>query len=144
MLETLSPEQMTRTSSTTKSAIKDVLAHIYEWEQMCIGWYKTGLDGKMPALPAEGYNWAKLPALNQMIHEKHREKGPEEILKLFHESYQAILKMVEGLSEDELFTIGKYAWTNNNALAAYFIGATSSHYVWAKKEIKTCLKDQAN
>jgi hypothetical protein len=51
-----------------------------------------------------------------------------------------MLKAVEALSEEELFTPRLYPWTNKNALAAYFISATSSHYAWARKEVRKCLK----
>jgi hypothetical protein len=47
---------------------------------------------------------------------------------------------VQAASEEDLFTPGRYAWTKQNLLAAYFASATSSHYVWAKKEIRKCLK----
>lgn len=33
-----------------------------------------------------------------------------------------------------------YNWTGSNSLAAYIIGATSSHYAWAHKLIKKCKK----
>ena len=37
-LTALTPEQLTTTSPITQWAIKDVLAHIFEWEQMCLSW----------------------------------------------------------------------------------------------------------
>ena len=66
-LAALTPEQMTAVSLATKWSIKDVLAHIWEWEQMCLSWHKAGARGKTIAIPAEGFNWAQLPALNQQI-----------------------------------------------------------------------------
>jgi len=136
----LTPEQIIKTSTNTNYSIKDVLAHLYEWEQMCLGWYEIGMLGKTPALPAEGYNWAQIPALNKAIYEKHKDKSFDEIQRLYRESYTKIHETITSLSEAELFSPGHYAWTKKNALAAYFIGATSSHYLWAKKEVKNCLK----
>ncbi len=140
MLTVLSQEQIIATSMTTKYSIKDVLAHLYEWEQLCMGWYETGLQGKIPSLPAEGFNWAQIPALNNTIYEKHKDKSWDEIQRLTRESYNKIHETINSLSEVELFSPGHYAWTKKNALAAYFIGATSSHYLWAKKEFNNCLK----
>lgn len=37
--------------------IKDLFAHLTEWEQMFIGSYRQGLKGQDPVLPAEGYKW---------------------------------------------------------------------------------------
>ena len=141
LCQSLTPEQMTKTSTITGYAIKDVLAHIYEWEQMCLGWYEAGLRGENPHLPAPGFNWAQTPALNQQIYEKHCHRSLDEVQKLFQNSYQQMLQTIQGISEEELFTPGRYAWINKNAMGAYFVSATSSHYDWAKKEVRKCLKD---
>jgi hypothetical protein len=39
------------------------------------------------------------------------------------------------MSEAELFTPGRYAWTGTNALFAYIVPNTSSHYRWARQAI---------
>ena len=119
---------------------KDVLAHLSEWEQMCLDWYRLGVIGEKPPVPAEGYNWAQLPALNQHILEKHRQRTLEEILDWFEASYMEILAIVQDIPEAEMFTPGKYAWTGKNSMAAYFIGSTSSHYLWARKEVRKIIK----
>jgi hypothetical protein len=66
LLTTLTPEQMTQSKSaaTDDWSAKDVLAHLIEWEGMVMKWYETGTKGKVPAVPSEEYNWAKLPQLN--------------------------------------------------------------------------------
>ena len=106
-LTALTQEQLCATSTITRWAIKDVLAHIFEWEQMCLSWYKAGLKGITPAVPGEGFNWSQLPA---------------------------------EISEEDLFTPGRYAWTKTSTLGAYFVSATASHYAWARKEVHKCLK----
>ena len=139
-IDTLTPEQMAYTHPVTKWAVKDALAHLTEWEQMCLGWYKAGLRGQSPPLPAQGFNWAQLPTLNQQIYEKHRDRPLVQVLKQFRASYRQMLKTVEALSEQDLFTPGRYAWTKKNTLGAYFVSATSSHYHWALKEARKCVK----
>ena len=140
VLAALTPEQMTAVSPVTKWSIKDVLAHLTAWEQMCLGWYQAGQRGQTPCLPAEGFNWAQLPALNKQIYAAHHTRPLAEIQQQYRASYRRMLKAVEALSEEELFTPRLYPWTNKNALAAYFISATSSHYAWARKEVRKCLK----
>ncbi len=140
ILRPLTPEQMTHQSDVIHWAIKDILAHLFAWEQMCLGWYKVGLLGEVPILPAEGFNWRQIPALNKQIYENYHDQPLEEIMKQFQASYQQMLETVKGISEVDLFKSGRYAWTKENIMATYFISATSSHYNWAKKEIKKCLK----
>ncbi len=139
-LAELTEEQISTVNRTTKWSIKDVLAHLTEWEQMVMGWYEAGRKGKTPAVPAEGFNWAQLPALNKHIFDKHHNRGIKDVLRSYRASFTKIQNLASGISEVEMFTRGRYAWTNKNALAAYFIGSTSSHYIWARKEVRKCLK----
>jgi hypothetical protein len=139
-LAALTPDQMTHVGPTTKRSIKDVLAHIWEWEQMCLRWYQAGVRGKTPAVPADGYNWAQLPALNQQIFDKYHDRPLSEVLKGYRRSYRQMLKTVTALSDADLFGAERFAWTKKNTLGAYFVSATSSHYNWARKEVRKCVK----
>jgi len=139
-LNTLPPEQMTRPSVTLQRSVKDVRMHLFDWEQMCLGWYQAGLRGESPPLPAEGFKWNQIPALNEQLYQKHRDQPLAEAIQAFRASYRQIRETLQAITEEDLFTPGRYAWTKKLALAAYFISATSSHYVWARKEVKKCLK----
>lgn len=139
-LRGLTDAQLTAVSPQTGWSIKDVLAHLSEWEQMCLGWYRAGLAGKTPALPAEGYNWAQLPALNRVIFDRYHADPLTSVRKHFSTSFRQIKSAIGAIDEDTLFGPQRFAWTGRNLLAAYFISATSSHYVWAQKEIRKCLR----
>jgi hypothetical protein len=141
-LERLSPEETVRHSAPDDWSVKDVLAHLIEWEQMVLGWIETGRSGKIPAIPVEGYKWSQLPALNQHIYEKYRDRPLAEILELFHSSYQQVLASIQGFPEEILFTRGYYSWSGNNSLAAYFHSCTAAHYLWARKEVQKKVKVQ--
>ena len=140
LLATLTPEQMTQAKTAADWSAKDVLAHLIEWEGMVMKWYETGVKGKVPAVPSEKFNWGQLPQLNHAIYLKHRDRSLEDIQKEFKSSYKKIMKVIESIPEKELFTRGQYPWTKNNLLAAYFNSATSSHYRWARGEIRKKLK----
>jgi uncharacterized protein (TIGR03083 family) len=140
LLAELSPEQMTESGIVGEWSVKDVLAHLLEWEQMVLRWHSAGLKGKVPVTPSAEFNWAQLPQLNQRIFEKHCNRTLAEIQKEFAASYKKTRKTIEGLSDEDLFTRGRYAWTRNNTLGAYFVSNTSSHYHWAITAIKKGLK----
>ena len=53
LLATLTFEQMTQPNVIGEWAIKDVLAHLIEWEQMVVEWYETGVKGEVPAVPSK-------------------------------------------------------------------------------------------
>lgn len=139
-LDRLSLEQMTQPGALGTWSVKDVLAHLVEWEQMFLGWYATGKRGELPTIPAKGFTWGQLPQLNQQIFKKHCDRDLEEIQKQFESSYRKMLKAIRGMTEEELFTRGYYAWTNKNALVAYIIPNTSSHYRWARTQMHKQLR----
>jgi hypothetical protein len=140
LLAELSPEQMVEPGIVGNWSVKDVLAHLVEWEQMLLRWHAAGLKGKLPMIPSEEFNWAQLPQLNQQIYEKHRNQPLAGIQKEFNTSFKKILKTIQNLPEEDLFSRGRYAWTKNNTLGAYFISNTSSHYHWARTALRKGLK----
>ena len=139
-LATLAPEQMAFANKPGAWALKDILTHLYEWQEMLFTWYETGLRGEVPAVPASGYKWSQLPALNQCIYEKHCHLAPEQALSLFRESHQKTLQFITALSDSDLITPGLYTWMNQNTLMAYLNSTTAAHYVWALKEARKVLK----
>jgi hypothetical protein len=136
----LAPEQMTQPGVLGEWSVKDVLAHLYEWQQMLFRWYEAGLRGEVPAVPAEGYKWSQMPALNAKIYEQYRDRPLPEVLELFRLSHQKTLSLIETLSESDLFTAGLYPWMNQNNLSAYLKANGGSHYRWARKEMRKGMK----
>ena len=116
--------------------IHDLFAHLTEWEQMFLRWYREGLRGGEPALPAPGFKWNQTPELNQQIFEKHQNRELDDVLAEFKKSFKQIHGVIQKLSDKDLFTPGKYAWTKKNTMGTYMVSATSSHYHWAWKEIR--------
>lgn len=120
--------------------IRDVFAHLYHWHTLVQGWIKVGMTGKKPDIPAKGYTWKTTPQLNQIIQKKYMSLPLEEAKELLNVTHKQMIIIIQSYSEQELFEKKKYKWTGTTSLAAYLISATSSHYDWALKLIKKCLK----
>jgi len=140
LIASLSPAQLTQTGIFGVWSVKDVLAHLMEWEQMFLGWYAAGLAGETPTMPAEGFNWRELPQLNQRIFEKYAGASFEDVLSQCENSYQQIIELVENLPEADLFIAGRYPWTGAHGLVSFILPNTSSHYRWARNGIRKGLK----
>jgi hypothetical protein len=71
--------------------VKDLMAHLVEWEQMFLGWYRAGLRGENPQTPAPGYTWGweSLHKLNDKIYRHYRRAPLAEVRSLFAHSYAA-------------------------------------------------------
>lgn len=140
LLAGLSPEQMLLPGALGEWSVKDVLAHLVEWEQMFLGWLAAGQRGETPALPAEGYNWRQLGELNQKIYEQYRAAPLDEILALFKTSFAQVCALLESLSEADLVTPGRPAWTGKHILIGFADANTANHYRWARQGLAKGLK----
>lgn len=139
-LRSLTPDELVRPNILGPWSVKDVMAHLLEWEQMLLGWYKAGLRGKLPEKPAPGFKWNQLPELNQQIYEKYCDQSLQEVQRQFRASYRQIIKTLHGLPEEDLFTPKRFAWTEKHALLSFILPNTSSHYRWARAEMQKTMK----
>jgi hypothetical protein len=120
--------------------IADVICHLHEWHLMMENWYKVGMSGKKPIIPAEGYTFKTLPALNHKIWEKYKGTELKKAMTMFRKSHNDVMILIEKHNDDELFTKKKYEWTGTTSLGSYLISATSSHYDWGLKTVKSLKK----
>jgi hypothetical protein len=136
-LTKLTPDQMVWPGSMDDWSVKDILAHLVDWEQRFIGWYRAGLQGRVPETPAPGMTWRELPKLNQEGYEQHQDDSLEYVREQFAESYLEVLKTVQGMKEEEIFEPRYYEWTGDSSLLSWIAANTSSHYNWARRNIRT-------
>ena len=136
-LSKLTPKQMVWPGSMDNWSVKDILAHLVDWEQRFIGWYRTGLQGDVPETPAPGMTWRELPKLNQEGYERHKDESLEHVLEQYEKSYVEILEIVQVMKEEEIFEAGYYEWTGKSPLLPWIAANTSSHYNWARRNIRT-------
>lgn len=119
---------------------RDVLAHLHAWHRMTLDWYRVGMAGDKPQIPAPGYTWRDTPALNAAIWERYRATAYAEAEPLVRASHHEVVDIIAAHSDDELFTKKRYAWTGTTSLGAYLVSASSSHYLWGQKTLKAIAK----
>jgi uncharacterized protein YdhG (YjbR/CyaY superfamily) len=117
-------------------SVADLVAHLAEWQFMFLAWHEQGLQGAKPPLPAPGYKWNQLAALNRAIWAKHRTRSLRSIQSDFQSGYAAIVSLVERLSPAELLQPGHFGWTGRCSLTTYIGANTSSHYRFAMNVLK--------
>ena len=133
----LTPKQMVYPGSMGEWSVKDILAHLVDWEQRFIGWYKAGLRGEKPTTPEPGFTWRELPKLNQKGYERHKSDSLDDVLDHYENSYNEIVEIIETMSEQEIFVPKYYKWTGDSSLLPWIAANTSSHYNWARRNIRT-------
>jgi uncharacterized protein (TIGR03083 family) len=135
-LEGLTDDEMETPGACEAWSVKDILAHLIDWEGRVVRWYQAGERGEVPKTPDENYNWRELPALNQAIYAAHQHRSLAEVRKAFADSFDEIRTVLEGIPEEALFTKHVYAWTKNSLLGDYFNSCTAAHYRWASALIR--------
>lgn len=135
-MEGLSAAEMVWPGSMDRWSVKDILAHLVDWEQRFIGWYEAGRRGEAVHTPAPGMTWRDLPRLNQEGYERHRERPLEDVLADFHASFRQVLTLVQGIPEEEMFSAECHRWAGKWKLAGYIAGNTCDHYRWARAQVR--------
>lgn len=103
---------------TMNRNIRDVLAHLHHWHGMMIDWYKVGMAGEKPDIPAKGYTRKITPELNRKIWEQYRNADLDKIRKDLSASHQKINALIERHRNEELFEKKRYPCTGSTSLGA--------------------------
>lgn len=125
---------------TLNRNIRDAIGHLHHWHLLVLKWYKIGMNGEKPSMPEEGYTWKTTPDLNRVILAKYESYSLTKVKALLAESHAKVRALIDSHSHEELFEKKRYKWTGSTSLGAYLISCTSSHYDWALKLIKRCMK----
>ncbi len=120
---------------TDGMTVKDFIAHRTEWGRMALRWVTESRAGTTPEVPAPGFKWNQLGALNAGILGRFAEAPLGEVESQFASVHDALLELMEGCTEEELLETGAYAFTGSSDLATYLSSATGGHYRSARKHI---------
>lgn len=120
--------------------LRDVLIHLYEWHQLLLTWVEANQNGEEKPFLPRPYTWRTYGEMNVFFWKKHQNTSLEEAKEMLAESHQAVMRLAETFSNEELFTKGIYKWVGNSALGSYFVSSTSSHYDWAMKKLKAHIR----
>lgn len=144
LVQRFSPVEQQTPGVNSEWAIKDVLTHLTAWEQLFLGWYQAGARGETPVTPAPGHTWGwkSLGALNQRIYSEHKNESPTEAAQAFTTSHEQVVALIQTLSEEELFTPGRYGWLGKATVEASIRANTYNHYRWATKLIRQWEKEK--
>lgn len=102
---------------------RDIIMHLYEWHTMLERWYREGMDGDVPFMPAPGYKWRTIELLNMQIWENYQD-----------------VTLNQAIKNEEIMTKKYYKWTKTSNLYSYFAANTFNHYNWAIKKCEVIAK----
>lgn len=138
-IELLSKEDMLRHGVVGSWSVKDILAHLADWQARMPVWITQARHGEFVETPAPGLTWQQLSILNQRIYEAHRNKSLTEVIKYFHETFDNFMNMVEAMPEEEIMKHGCYAFIGKGAVYNW-LSAYAAHDIWGKTKIRNWIK----
>ncbi len=122
-----------------KWSIKDMLAHLAEWESWLPAWMAASRRGEMVITPAPDLGWDQLDILNERIYQKHKDASLQQVLDFFRTTHDQFMRTIESLSEDEVCKPGFFNFTGDGPLFSWLV-AYAEHDRWGKTEIRQHLK----
>lgn len=123
----LTDAQMLERGVTGDWSVKDSLAHISAWERMFIGWIDALMRGQRPNRP-EIIGEAWTDSTNARLYDETRDKSLADVRAESQASYEAMLALIERLSEDELFDPQHFPWARGREIAPWVRGNADEHY----------------
>jgi hypothetical protein len=142
VLAELSAEQMSRPGVESSWSVKDILAHITDWEGRMVWWIAESLRGDVPQRPAPGMTWDDLDRLNEQTYLLNRDRKLGDVLADFHRSYERAFDVVEALTEEDLIDPRRFAWREGNPLWHMVAGNMWEHYREHRESIEKWITEE--
>jgi hypothetical protein len=135
----LSPAAMLEPGVVGQWSVKDVLAHLADWEARMPVWIEAARRGGPVETPEPGLTWKQIHTVNRRIYEAHRDQPPEKVLDYFRSTHRRFMAMAESMPEDEMLAPGRYAFTGKGAVYDWLSGY-AAHDLWGKTKIRAWMK----
>ena len=138
-LARLSPQQMQLAGVVGAWSVKDILAHLADWEAHMPVWIEAARRGEPVNEIEPGLKWGEFEAFNQRIYERHRNQTLAEVLGYFHQVHQEFMAMVNAMPDEELLKPGFYRFIGKGPVYNW-LSQYAAHDRWAKTHIRKWMK----
>ena len=140
-LASLKPEEYLLPGVVGEWNLKDVLAHLADWEAHMPGWVDAARSGDPVEEIEPGLTWDELEAFNQRIYARHKERPLKAVLKYFHATHQEFISMVAEMPDEEMLEPGRYKFLGSDAIYDW-ITQYAAHDRWAKTHLRKWRKSR--
>jgi hypothetical protein len=132
LLSGMSEAQITAPHLPADWSIKDVIAHLWAWQQRSIARLEAARrhrDPEFPRWPAEfdPEVEGEPNQLNAWIYETYREKPWSRVYGDWRAGFLRFLELGEGMPEKDLLEPGRYAWLEGHPLS-FILRASYEHH----------------
>ena len=132
LLASLSEEQITTPHFDLDWSIKDVMAHLWGWQQISIARMEAGTLDREPEFPKwvmdlHGVWEESADKTNARIYEINHEKPWTEIYRNWRDGFLRFLDLGNKISEKDLIDGDRYLWLKGYSLAFILVASYDHH-----------------
>ncbi len=132
LLASMSEEQITAQELSSNWSVKDIVAHLWGWQQRSVARVEAALHDKEPEYP----RWPEqlgpdleedVDQTNAWIHETNRGKPWPSVYEDWRAQFLRFLELAEQIPEKDLLDPGRYTWLEGYTLSAVLVGSYEHH-----------------
>ncbi|OGO26266.1 MAG: hypothetical protein A2136_09400 [Chloroflexi bacterium RBG_16_54_11] len=132
LLSNMSEEQFTAPLVPSQWSVKDVIAHLWSWQQVSVARMQAALQGKDPEYPGWWERFGPDPEedvdrTNAWLYEASRDKAWRQVHADWKEQFERYVGLARLVPEEDLLELGKFPWMGNYALVASAMGSLGHH-----------------
>ena len=132
LLMSLSEEELTAPQFDLDWSIKDVIAHLWAWQQISIARMEAGVHDSQPDYPgwilSIGKDWEEDANLvNALTFDANHEKPWSEVYQNWRTGYLQFLDSGNKIPERTLLDSDKYSWLKGYSLAFILVASYDHH-----------------
>ena len=133
LLNSLPEEQIIARQLPSDLSIKDVVAHLWSWQQRSVARVEAALNGTEPVLAG----WPRgldpdseddLEAINAWMHRTNLDKLWPQVYADWRSQFARLLDLAESVPEADLMQPGRYSWLPGYPLSAVLEGSYEHHH----------------
>ena len=147
LLASLSEEQMTIPQFDLGWSIKDVMAHLWAWQQISIARIEAGLHNQEPEYPKwiveSVEDWEEnADRVNALTYETNHEKSWSGVYQNWRNGFLRFLELGNSISERNLLDGDKYPWLKGYSLAFILVASYDHHQEHLEKLVDWLREDE--
>jgi len=128
----LTEEQITNPNLPANWSIKDVVAHLWGWQQVTLARAEAAVNDEEPKYPDwPETSWADPEAdvdqTNAWIYETNRDKPWASVYAEWKTQFQRLFVLWDQIPEKDLFQEGRYTWMEEYPLSESLLGTYEHH-----------------
>jgi hypothetical protein len=132
LLAKLGEDQFTNPLVPSPWTVKDVIAHLWTWQQISVARMEAALHDREPNFPDWWRMFGPDPEedvfrTNAWIYETNKDKSWSTVLSEWKAQFQYYLELTRQVPENDLLELGRYTWMGKYSLMDSCLGSFGHH-----------------